>query len=92
MGVKARNIGYNLGMRFPVAEAKNKLTELIRLAEDGEHVTITRHGHPCVDIVKSQPEEKPQRKFGVLGNKKVVLDPRWDEPVEDLAAWERGEA
>ena len=78
-------------MRYTVTEAKNKLTELIRLVEDGELVTITRHGEPCVDIVKSKPAKVPKRKFGVISNKKIVLDPAWDKPVEDIDAWERGE-
>jgi antitoxin (DNA-binding transcriptional repressor) of toxin-antitoxin stability system len=31
-----------------VAEAKNKLSELIDRAEKGEEVVITRHGHPVI--------------------------------------------
>lgn len=35
---------------YSVAEAKNKLTQLIAAAERGEPVTITRHGRPVVEI------------------------------------------
>lgn len=35
---------------YSVAEAKNKLTQLIAAAERGEAVTITRHGRPVVEI------------------------------------------
>lgn len=33
-----------------VAEAKNRLSELIDRALAGEGVTITRHGHPVVEL------------------------------------------
>jgi prevent-host-death family protein len=33
-----------------VAEAKNKLSELIDRAEKGEEVVITRHGHPVATL------------------------------------------
>ena len=42
-----------------VAEAKNRLSELIDRAVAGEAVTITRHGHPIVELepVKPPPHE-----------------------------------
>ena len=36
--------------RHSVAEAKNKLSELIDRALDGEGVVITRHGMPVVEL------------------------------------------
>jgi len=33
-----------------VAEAKNKLSQLIDRALKGENVVITRHGHPVVEL------------------------------------------
>ena len=36
--------------KYSVAEAKNKLPELIDLALKGEDVVITRHGHPVVSL------------------------------------------
>jgi len=33
-----------------VAEARNRLSELIDRALAGEDVTITRHGHPVVEL------------------------------------------
>lgn len=38
-----------------IKEAKNRLTELARLAEKGETVVITRHGQPIADIVPHKP-------------------------------------
>ena len=34
-----------------IKEAKNKLSELTKLAEKGETVTITRNGTPIADLV-----------------------------------------
>ena len=42
----------------PVKEAKAKLTELIRAAEAGERIVLTRHGKPVADLVP-HAEEKP---------------------------------
>ena len=43
--------GYILPMgKHSVAEAKNRLPELIDRALDGESVVITRHGHPVVEL------------------------------------------
>ena len=35
---------------YSVADAKNRLPTLIDKAEAGEHVVITRHGHPVVEL------------------------------------------
>ena len=37
-------------MNVPVTEAKARLTDLIRRAEDGEEVVLTRHGHAVARI------------------------------------------
>ncbi|MGH6873264.1 MAG: type II toxin-antitoxin system Phd/YefM family antitoxin [Rhizomicrobium sp.] len=38
-------------MRVTVTEAKAQLTELVRRAEAGEDVVLTRHGHSAVKLV-----------------------------------------
>ena len=43
-----------------VAEAKNKLSELIDPALDGEGVVITRHGKPVVEL---KPVEAPPHRI-----------------------------
>jgi prevent-host-death family protein len=49
-------------MRVPVSEAKGQLTELVRRAEAGEEVVLTRHGQAAVKLVpvvaKPTQEEK----------------------------------
>lgn len=38
-------------MQVSVTEAKGQLTELVRRAEAGEEVVLTRHGHAAVRLV-----------------------------------------
>lgn len=38
-------------MRVSVTDAKTQLTELVRRAEAGDEVILTRHGHPAVRLV-----------------------------------------
>lgn len=42
-------------MRISVTEAKGQLTELVRRAEAGDEVILTRHGHPAVRLVPVKP-------------------------------------
>lgn len=38
-------------MQISVTEAKGRLTDLVRRAEAGDEVILTRHGHPAVKLV-----------------------------------------
>ena len=38
-------------MQLPVSDAKARLTDLVRRAEAGEEVVLTRHGHAVVRLV-----------------------------------------
>jgi prevent-host-death family protein len=38
-------------MQVSVTDAKARLTDLVRRAEAGEEVMLTRHGHPTVRLV-----------------------------------------
>jgi prevent-host-death family protein len=40
---------------YSVAEAKNKLSELIKRALEGEGVVITRHGQPVIEFKPIKP-------------------------------------
>jgi prevent-host-death family protein len=37
-------------MNIPITEAKAQLTELVRRAEAGEEIVLTRHGRPAVQL------------------------------------------
>ena len=41
-------------MRISVTEAKGQLTELVRRAEAGDEIILTRHGHAAVRLVPIQ--------------------------------------
>ena len=45
--------------RHSVADAKNKLSELIDRALEGEGVVITRHGRPVVALTPVSPPPRP---------------------------------
>ncbi len=50
-------------MKVSVTEAKGQLTELVRRAEAGDEVILTRHGHAVVRLapVKAAPDRKFRR-------------------------------
>jgi prevent-host-death family protein len=50
-------------MNIPVSEAKAQLTELVRRAEAGDDVVLTRHGHPAVRLVpiRTRPDKEARR-------------------------------
>lgn len=50
-------------MQVPVSEAKGQLTELVRRAEAGDEVILTRHGQAAVRLVpmKAVPDKRSRR-------------------------------
>ena len=44
-------------MNIPIEDAKEMFEDLVRRAEAGEHVVVTRDGKPIAEIV-SAPEKK----------------------------------
>jgi prevent-host-death family protein len=79
-------------MQVSVADAKNKLPELIKAVEDGESVTISRRGVPVVDIVPTRKPSREKPVFGTLRGKIQITDPDWWKPMtdEDIANLFRG--
>ncbi|MBZ5550935.1 MAG: type II toxin-antitoxin system prevent-host-death family antitoxin [Acidobacteriia bacterium] len=78
-------------MQVSVADAKNKLPQLIKAVEDGKPVTICRRGVPVVDLVRTKKPSRKPRMLGTLKGKIQILDPGWwkpmtDEEVEDFLA------
>jgi len=70
-------------MQVSVANAKNKLPELIKAVEDGQPVTICRRGVPVVDIVRTKKPTRKKRTLGTLKGKIQVLDPNWWKPMAE---------
>jgi prevent-host-death family protein len=76
---------------YTFTEAKKDLIKLINQAEAGQHVVVTKRGVPVIEIVPVDERGRRKPVFGVLGEKKIVIDPDWDKPIEDLEAWIAGE-
>lgn len=70
-------------MQISVANAKNKLPELIKAAENGEAVTICRRGVPVVDIVRTKEPVAKTRRLGTLRGQIQIHDPNWWKPMTD---------
>ncbi len=70
-------------MQVSVADAKNKLPELIKAVEDGKPVTICRRGVPVVDLVRTAKPGRKTRKLGTLKGRIQILDPKWWKPMTD---------
>ena len=70
-------------MKVSVAEAKNRLPRLIKAVEDGESVTIYRHGTPVADLVRTTKADPEKPKLGTLKGKVAALDPDWWKPMDD---------
>jgi len=70
-------------MKVSVADAKNRLPELIKAAEEGESVTICRRGKPVVDLVRTNVPNEGKREFGIFKDKIIEIDPDWWKPMTD---------
>ncbi|MGA3080445.1 MAG: type II toxin-antitoxin system prevent-host-death family antitoxin [Terracidiphilus sp.] len=68
-------------MNVSTAEAKNRLTALIRIVEDGEQVVITRHGRPVAQIALPPADGRKARLGGMKG--RIRLLPGWDAPITE---------
>ena len=73
-----------------IKDAKNRLTALARLAEQGKSVTITRNGKPVCDLVPHRKKgglnfkalEEYKRKHGIKNFVEYIADD-FDEPLPE---------
>jgi prevent-host-death family protein len=72
--------GYPEDMDVSVAEAKNRLPQLLRAVESGEPVVITRNGRPVAQLVPAPAERRQARLGGMRG--KIQFRPGWDKPID----------
>jgi prevent-host-death family protein len=70
-------------MQVSVADAKNKLPELIKAVEAGEPVTVCRRGVPVVDLVPTKATRGRTPRFGTLRGRITFNDPNWWKPMTD---------
>ena len=67
-------------MDVSVADAKNRLSELLRSVEEGEEIVITRNGKPVAQLT-APPARRRVVRFGTMRGQ-VVLKPGWDDPID----------
>jgi len=72
--------GYNIAMDVSIAEAKNRLPELIRAVEAGGVVVIRRHGKPVAQLTPAPMARRHVRLGGMKD--RVQLLSGWDAPVD----------
>ena len=61
-------------MHISVSEAKGQLTELVRRAEAGDEVVLTRHGHAAVRLVPVKPvQDQASRRALMEGVRKAAV-------------------
>jgi prevent-host-death family protein len=85
--------GYNYcSMRVSVADAKNRLPELVKAVENGEAITICRRGVPVADLIPTRVSTGEKPRFGSLRGKIVEVDSDWWKPMsdEEADAWLEG--
>ena len=75
-------------MNISVAEAKAKFSELIKRAESGEEIAVTRHGKVVAKVVPAAPSSQESTSLnGAMAGKIWIADdfdelgPEWDEYI-----------
>ena len=68
-------------MMVSITEAKNRLSQLIRAAEQGEQVILTRRGKPVVEL-KVPDTARPKVMFGGIKDT-IELYPGWNDPISE---------
>lgn len=76
-------------MNVSVTEAKNKLTQLLAAVEQGERVSIRRHGRVIAELV--QPSVNRAPKFGTLKAVLPMTPEQVDEATRPMTAEEAEE-
>jgi prevent-host-death family protein len=59
-------------MQISVSDAKAQLTELVRRAEAGDEVVLTRHGNPAVRLVPIKKKLKRKERSALLEELRAV--------------------
>jgi prevent-host-death family protein len=70
-------------MDVSIAEAGNRLPELIAAVEKGEKVVITREGKPVAELAPPPPAPRERRgvQFGSMRDQ-IKFYPGWDDPID----------
>jgi len=78
-------------MEVNIYEARQQLSKLVKRAEQGEEIVLTRHSRPVAKLVKVTPAKK--RQLGLYRGHNVIIDPDWWKPMtdEEVEAFYRGD-
>jgi prevent-host-death family protein len=68
-------------MPVSIAEAKDRLPELVRAVEAGEKIVITRHGRPVAQLAPA-PIARRRVRLGAMKDR-IRLKRGWDAPIDD---------
>ena len=63
-------------MDIPVTEARARLSELMRRAEAGEEIVLTRHGKPAARIVPAAPPHDERARRALIASVQAVARQR----------------
>jgi prevent-host-death family protein len=71
---------------YSIAEAKDQLSKLVRQAEEGEDVAITRHGKVVAHLRSAleRPHRRPSREFIEQLAERAKSRPRVGENAVDI--------
>lgn len=77
-------------MEVSIYQARQQLSELVKRAEQGEEIILTRHSHPVAKLVKLAPRK---RILGAARGLVKEIDPDWWKPMsdEEVEAFYRGD-
>ena len=77
-----------MAIHVPIKEAKNRLSELVRMAEAGESITLTRNGKPAVEFTIPRKRcldfgalAKWRLEKGLLETVTGLMSPDFDDPL-----------
>lgn len=62
-----------MSTKVAVSEAKGQLTELVRRAEAGEDVVLTRHGQPAVRLVAVRKTLAPAQRKRIIEEAQAMV-------------------
>ena len=66
-----------------VAYARTNLPRLVKEAEEGKTIILSRYGKPVAKLSPAQPVERPARRMGTGKGRIRILDPRAFDPMTD---------
>ncbi len=72
-------------MNIPVAEAKARFSELVKRAQAGEEIVVTRRGKPVARVMPPAVEATLPRIGALKGQIRIADD--FDAPLEEFAEY-----